>query len=215
MKGGFHWLDTVVLVGYFVGITGFGLWIARRIKSSDGYFRGERKFKWWIMMGQAFGTGTHAENFVAQTGATFQYGFASIWYQWKNMLITPFYWLIAPWYRRSERTTVGEMVDDRYGRKMAFIYTIFAISFFVFSQGVMLQGAAKVISVATGNAISPTGVVFGMTVAFILYSFFGGLIASAYADFIQAMMIIVLSMMLIPSGLHEIGGFSGRGAASL
>jgi Na+/proline symporter len=95
---------------------------------------------------------------------------------------------------------------------MALIYTIFAIAFFVFSQGVMLQGAAKVISVATDNAISPTGVVFGMTVAFILYSFFGGLVASAYADFIQAMMIIVLSMMLIPSGLLEIGGFSGMRA---
>ena len=212
MQIGYHWLDTLVILGYFVGITGFGLWISRRIKSSDSYFRGERKFTWWIMMGQAFGTGTHAENFVAQTGATFQYGFATIWYQWKNMLITPFYWLLAPWYRRSERTTIGEMIDDRYGRKMAFIYTIFAISFFVFSQGVMLQGAAKVISVATGNAISPTSVVVGMTVAFILYSFFGGLIASAYADFIQAFMIIILSLMLIPSGLLEVGGFSGMRA---
>jgi Na+/proline symporter len=209
MESGYHWLDTLVIIGYFIGITSFGLWIAKRIRSSDSYFRGERKFKWWIMMGQAFGTGTHAENFVAQTGATFQLGFATIWYQWKNMLITPFYWLLAPWYRRSERTTIGEIIDDRYGRELAFIYTIFAIAFFVFSQGVMLQGAAKVISVATDNAISPTGVVIGMTVAFILYSFFGGLIASAYADFIQAFMIIILSMMLIPSGLLEVGGISG------
>ena len=209
MRTGFHWLDSLVLFGYFVGITGFGLWLARRVKSSDSFFRGERKFRWWIMMGQAFGTGTHAENFVAQTGATFHSGFATIWYQWKNMLITPFYWLLAPWYRRSERTTVGEIVEDRYGRQMAFVYTIFAISFFVFTQGVLLQGAAKVISVATGNLISPTGVVVAMTVAFILYSFFGGLIASAYADFIQAMMIIVLSLMLIPSGLLAVGGFTG------
>ncbi|NOY59097.1 MAG: sodium:solute symporter family protein [Calditrichaeota bacterium] len=209
MKSGFHWLDTVVLVGYFIGITGFGLWLMRRVKTSDSFFRGERKFKWWIMMGQAFGTGTHAENFVAQTGATFQTGFSTIWYQWKNMLITPFYWLLAPWYRRSERTTIGEMVEDRYGRGMAVVYSIFAIGFFVFSQGVMLQGAAKVISVATSNLISPTGVVIAMTVAFILYSFFGGLVASAYADFIQAMMIIILSMLLIPSGLHAVGGFSG------
>jgi SSS family transporter len=206
---GFHWLDTLVLAGYFIGITLFGLWISRRINSSDSYFRGERKFKWWIMMGQAFGTGTHGEHFVAQAGATFQGGFSTIWYQWKNMLITPFYWLLSPWYRRSERTTIGEMVEDRYGRQMACFYTIFAIAFFVFAQGVMLKGAAKLISVATDNAISPTGVVVGMTVAFILYSFFGGLIASAYADFIQAMMIIVLSMMLIPSGLYEVGGFSG------
>ena len=209
MTDKFHWLDTLVLIGYFLGITAYGLWLTRKVKSSDSYFRGEQKFRWWIMMGQAFGTGTHAENFVAQTGASFQLGFASIWYQWKNMIITPFYWFIAPWYRRSERTTVGEIVEDRSGQKLAVMYSIFAILFFVFAQGVMLKGAGKVISVATGNLISSDGVVIAMTVAFILYSFFGGLVASAYSNFIQALMIIILSMMLIPSGLGAVGGMSG------
>jgi SSS family solute:Na+ symporter len=134
MQSGFHFFDWLVLVIYFVGITTMGLWLARRIKSSDSYFRGERKFRWWIMVGQAFGTGTHAENPVAQTGATFQYGFATIWYQWKNMLITPFYWLLSPWYRRSERTTIGEMLEDRYGPNIGLMYSIFAVTFFVFSQ---------------------------------------------------------------------------------
>ena len=87
MSKGYHWLDTLVIVVYYLAITAYGVWLSIRIKSSDGYFRGERKFSWWIMMGQAFGTGTHAENFVAQTGASFHLGFASIWYQWKNMVI--------------------------------------------------------------------------------------------------------------------------------
>jgi Na+/proline symporter len=200
-------LDYIVLIGYFVSITTFGIWISRKIKTSDSYFRGGRKFKWYIMIGQAFGVGTHAEMPVAQTGATFNNGFATIWYQWKNMLITPFYWLIAPFYRRSERTTVGEIIEDRYGSTMGMVYSVFAISFFVFNMGVMLQGAAKVISVATGSLISPNIVVLGMTVAFIAYSFIGGLIASAYTDFIQSFLIITLSVMLIPLGLKEIGGF--------
>lgn len=201
-------IDYIVLFGYFISITTFGIWISRKIKTSDSYFRGGRKFKWYIMIGQAFGVGTHAEMPVAQTGATFSQGFATIWYQWKNMLITPFYWLIAPFYRRSERTTVGEIIEDRYGSKMGLVYSIFAISFFVFNMGVMLQGAAKVISVASGNLISPNMVVLVMTVAFILYSFAGGLIAAAYTDFIQSFLIITLSVMLIPLGLREIGGFA-------
>ncbi|MBN1293150.1 MAG: sodium:solute symporter family protein [Candidatus Latescibacteria bacterium] len=203
-------LDWVVLIGYFVGITVFGLWISRKIKTSGAFFLGERKLPWWIMIGQAFGTGTHAENPVAQTGSTFHLGFATIWYQWKNMLITPFYWLLAPWYRRSERTTIAGIINDRYGRKLALVYTIFAIAFFVFNQGAMLKGAGKVISVATGgNLISPNGVVVAMTASFILYSVFGGLIAAAYTDFIQGFLIITLSFMLIPAGLNLIGGFAG------
>ncbi|MCL6101027.1 MAG: sodium:solute symporter family protein [Bacteroidetes bacterium] len=202
-------LDFLVLFGYLLLITLFGLWMSRRIKSSDSYFRGERKFGWWIMMGQAFGTGTHADMPVAQAGATYAHGFATIWYQWKNMLITPFYWLIAPFYRRSERTTVGEIIEDRYGRKLGLIYSVFAMAFFVFNMGAMLQGAAKVISIASGDLISPNGVVLAMTVAFMVYSFAGGLVAAAYTDFIQAFLIIMLSMMLIPLGLKEVGGFSG------
>lgn len=205
----FHLLDLLVLLAYIVGVTIWGVWLARKIKTSDSYFRGDRKFNIWVMIGQSFGTGTHSENFVAQTGITFKAGFSTIWYQWKNMLITPFYWLIAPWYRRSEKTTVGEIVQQRYGNKMGLVYTVFAISYFVFSQGVMLQGAAKVVAIATGDVISPTGVVLFMTVAFILYSFLGGLVASANIMLLQASMIIVLSMMLIPFGLYEVGGYSG------
>ena len=209
-KAEFARLDWVVLIGYFVGITAFGLWMARKIRTSGGYFLGERKLPWWVMMGQAFGTGTHAENPVAQAGASFDKGFATIWYQWKNMLITPFYWLMAPWYRRCERTTIGEMVEDRYGRAMGFIYTVFALSYFVFNQGAMMKGAGKAISMATGGEIiSPNGVVVAMVVTFVLYSFFGGLIASAYTDFVQGFMIIALSFMLIPSGLEVVGGFTG------
>jgi len=209
----FNWLDILVIVLYFVGIIGYGLWLSNKIKNSDSYFRGERKFGWWIMMGQAFGTGTHAENFVAQTGASFHLGFAAIWYQWKNMIITPFYWLIAPWYRRSERTTVGEIVEDRYGKKMGLFYSIFAILFFVFAQGVMLKGGGKVIAIATGDLISVDAVILAMTVAFVIYSFFGGMVASAYANFIQAFMIIILSFLLIPTGLNAVGGFEGMRAS--
>ena len=159
MQTGFHWLDTSVLILYLAGITVFGLWLSKRVKTSDSFFRGNRQFRWWIMIGQAFGTGTHAESFVAQAGATFASGFATIWYQWKNMLITPFYWLIAPWYRRSERTTLGEILEDRYGVKFGLLYSVFAIVFFVLNQGVMLQGAAKIVAVATGGLISPNGVI--------------------------------------------------------
>jgi len=209
----FNYLDVIVIILYFIGIIGYGLWISSKVKNSDGYFRGERKFSWWIMMGQAFGTGTHAENFVAQTGASFHLGFSAIWYQWKNMIITPFYWLIAPWYRRSERTTVGEIIEDRYGDKMGLFYSIFAILFFVFAQGVMLKGGGKVIAIATGNIVSVNSVILAMTVAFVVYSFFGGMVASAYANFIQALMIIVLSFLLIPTGLNAVGGFDGMRAS--
>jgi Na+/proline symporter len=78
---------------------------------------------------------------------------------------------------------------------------------------VMLKGGGKVIAIATGNMISVNAVILAMTVAFVVYSFFGGMVASAYANFIQALMIIVLSFMLIPTGLNAVGGFEGMRAS--
>ncbi len=205
----FTWLDTLVVVVYCVGITLFGLWISRKTRTTGGYFLGGRQLPWWIMIGQAFGTGTHAEGPVGQAGASYAHGFATIWYQWKNMMATPFYWLMAPWYRRSKRTTLGEIVEDRYGPFLGLLYSVFAILFFVFNQGAMLKGAGKVVAMATNNAMTPNGVVLCMAAGFLLYSFFGGLLAAAYTDFIQGFLIIVLSFMLIPWGLHEVGGLTG------
>src|SRR5690606_11228490 len=48
-----------------------------------------------------------------------------------------------------------------------------------------------------------------MTLAFIIYSFAGGLVAAAYTDLFQGVLIIVLSVLMIPLGLVEVGGFSG------
>lgn len=207
---GFTWLDWTVLLGYFASIILFGLWMSRKTASSGGYFLGERKLPWWVMIGQAFGSGTHAENPVAQAGASYQLGFATIWYQWKNMLVTPFYWLMAPWYRRTGRTTIAELVGDRYGRGLAFLYTVFAISYFIFCQGAMLKGAGKVVSSATGDDfVSPNTVVVLMPLAFLTYGLLGGLVAAAYTEFVQGFFIIMMSFMLIPAGLNVIGGFSG------
>lgn len=211
--GRFQLLDWLVLVGYFVVITAFGLWVARRVRTSRGYFLGDRRLPWWVMVGQAFGTGTHAENPVAQAGATYRFGFATIWYQWKNMLITPFYWLMAPWYRRCGRTTIGELVEDRYGRRAALLYTLFALCYFVFNQGAMLKGAGKAVSAALGGElVSANQVVAAMALAFMVYSFFGGLVASAYTDFVQGFLIIVMSFVLIPVGLFAVGGMTGMRA---
>jgi Na+/proline symporter len=48
---------------------------------------------------------------------------------------------------------------------------------------------------------------------FILYSFVGGLIAAAWTDLFQGVLIIVLSFMLIPLGWNMVGGLDGMRAS--
>ena len=204
-----HPLDWIVIGVYFALIVAIGLWAGRKVKGTDDYFLGDRAFSVWLVIGQAFGVGTHAEMPVSLAGKVYQSGYAGIWYQWKNLFITPFYWLLAPMFRRFQRTTTGEVYEDRYGSWMGLVYTIFALSYFIFNMGAMLKGAGKLVAAASGGAVTPNTVVLVMTGTFLIYSFVGGLVSAAYTDFVQSFFIIALSFLLIPLGLAEIGGFTG------
>jgi Na+/proline symporter len=183
------------------------------VRHSAEYFLGERKFGPWLMIGQSFGVGTHAEMPVALAGAVYSVGASAIWFQWKNLFITPFYWIMAPVFRRIRRTTMAEFTEDRYGSWMAAIYIVFALCYFIINTGSMLKGAGKVISQATGGEVGVNEIVVAMTVMFILYSFVGGLVAAAWTDLFQGFLIIALSFMLIPLGWEVVGGLAGMKAS--
>ncbi|MCC6859992.1 MAG: sodium:solute symporter family protein [Bryobacterales bacterium] len=202
-------VDWAVLIFYLIAIAAVGIIVGLRVKDTDHYFLGKRRFGKALMIGQSFGTGTHAEMPVSLAGAVYSLGLSGIWYQWKNLFATPFYWLIAPLFRRIRRTTNAEMIEDRYGPWMGAIYTVFALLFLAINMASMLKGAAKVISQAVGGQVPVNGIVIAMTAVFILYSFVGGLVAAAWTDFLQGFLIIALSFMLIPLGWGLVGGLDG------
>ncbi|MDQ3347737.1 MAG: sodium:solute symporter family protein [Acidobacteriota bacterium] len=206
-------LDWMVLGAYLLVITAIGLFVGYRVRHSGEYFLGGRRFGPWLMMGQSFGVGTHAEMPVALAGAVYTMGASAIWFQWKNLFATPFFWIMAPVFRRIRRTTMAEFTEDRYGSWMGGIYIVFAMCFFIINTGSMLKGAGKVISQATGGQIGANEIVVAMTVMFIVYSFVGGLVAAAWTDLFQGILIIALSFMLVPLGWQVVGGLDGMKAS--
>ena len=206
-------LDWIVLVAYLVVITGIGLMVGFRVRRTAEYFLGERRFGPWVMIAQSLSVGTHAEMPVSLAGAVYSLGASAIWYQWKNLFITPLYWIMAPVFRRIRRTTMAEFTEDRYGSAMGAVYIVFAVCFFIINIGSLLKGASKVIGQATGASAGVNEIVVAMTVMFVVYSFVGGLVAAARTDVFQGFLIIVLSFMLIPLGWPVVGGLAGMRAA--
>ncbi len=206
-------LDWAVLVAYLVVITGIGLIVGYRVRRTAEYFLGERRFGPWVMIGQSLSVGTHAEMPVSLAGAVYSLGASAIWYQWKNLFITPLYWIMAPVFRRIRRTTMVELIEDRYGSGMGSAYLVFALCFFIINTGSLLKGAGKVIGQATGATAGVNEIVMAMTAMFVIYSFVGGLVAAAWTDVFQGFLIIVLSFMLIPLGWPVVGGLDGMRAS--
>jgi Na+/proline symporter len=202
-------LDWLIIGGYLGALAAVGVAASRRAKDTSQYFLGKRRFGKILMMAQSFGVGTHADMPVSLAGAVYSEGISAIWYQWKNLFAMPFYWIMAPVFRRVRRTTTAEMMEDRYGVGMGGLYVVFSFVFFTINIASILKGAAKILYEVFGGHPEVNEIVLGLAAIFILYSFTGGLLASAWSDLIQGMLIIVLSFMLIPLGWGLDGGLSG------
>jgi len=205
--GGLSTLDLVVIIAYLAGITAFGLYVSRRVKDTEGFFMGNRRFGKSLMVAQALTTGTRADYAIGVAGASYEIGMAGIWYQWMYIFSTPFFWLLSPIFRRMRYTTTADFFEERFSKSLGIGYSFFALYLFMLWQGTIIKGAALTIAGITG--VSETGIVWGVTALFVLFGVAGGLVATVNTDFIQGIFIIILSFMLIPFGLNAIGGFSG------
>jgi Na+/proline symporter len=205
---GLKWIDVCVIVGYFLLVMLIGFWASRKVKDDEDFFLGGRSFGKGLLMMHWLCTGTHSEMAVQVAGATARVGLGGIWYQWMWLFSTPFYWIIAPVIRRLRVVTTGDFFRIRYGRDLEMAYAVIALLYIMLSIALLLRGAGAAIAGATGGAVPTEWSVILLSVLFSTYVVAGGLMAAAYTDYLQGVMIIVLSCLLVPVGLSAIGGVS-------
>ncbi len=206
---GLKLIDWAVIIVYLVGITFIGLWAVKKVRSAASFFIGDRKFGKVMMAFFMFGSGTHSEQAVGVAAKTYQVGASGIWYQWLWLFVTPFFWLIAPFFRRMRAVTTGDYFEVRYGRSVSGLYAAMGILPLLVAIGVMLKGSGALVKAVSGGAISSELAIIAMTVIFVIYGVAGGLAAAIATNFVQGLLTIVLSVLILPFALVEVGGMSG------
>jgi Na+/proline symporter len=206
---GLELVDWVVIVVYLVGITFIGFWAVRKVRSTTSFFIGDRKFGKIMMAFFMFGSGTHSDQAVSVASKTYRSGASGIWYQWLWLFVTPFFWLIAPFFRRMRAVTTGDYFEIRYGRSVSGLYAAMGILPLLVAIGVMLKGSGAMVQAVSGGAISSELAIIAMTVIFLLYGIAGGLSAAIATNFVQGLLTVVLSFLILPFALAKVGGISG------
>jgi Na+/proline symporter len=205
---GLHYWDYVALAAYLLGITLVGLWTVLKVKDTADFFMGGRMHNKWFMMFFSFGAGTSGNDAVGVSAKTYTSGMSGIWYQWLWLFATPFYWLIAPVMRRMRSLTTGDYFALRYGGSVEALYSVVGVLQLTFNMGVLLRGGGAMIEAVSGGAIAWEAAAVAMTVLFVVYGIAGGLTAAIVTDFVQGILTIVLSFMLLPVALKHVGGMT-------
>lgn len=201
-------LDWTVIVLYVGLVVWLGWRMKKAVSTSGDYFMGGRRGSKLMMIMNALGAGTHTDQAIAVSGATYGIGLAGIWYQWVYLFSTPFYWLLAPIYRRVRYVTIGDFFEERYGSKLGSAYAIMGLTYFTVEVGLILKGTASAINSITGGQVSAEIVIIVLTVFFLGYSVLGGLVSALFINLVQGSFIIVLSFLLIPFALSAGGGLA-------
>ena len=203
-----HFIDIAVIILYLLGITFLGIKIGKRIKASSEFFM-PRRFGKGMMMMHAFGTGTASDQAVVVSSASFKNGISGIWFQWLWLFCTPFYWLIAPIFRRLRAITTADVYALRFGPSVAVLFAIIGVIGLSLKIGLMLKGAGALIDAGTDGAVSSNFAIPTVALLFVIYGAAGGMSAAIITDYIQGILTIVFSFILLPFVLQAVGGING------
>ena len=202
-------IDWIIIFIYLIVVLIIGGNTAKKISSTSDYFISDRKFGKGMMMLFTFGTGTNTDQAVTVASKTYTSGASGIWYQWLWLFATPFYWLLAPLFRRMRAVTTADYLHKRYDQSVAILFAIVGIAQLSVNIGVVLKATSALIYPVSGGSINPELAIIGMTILFVSYGVLGGLNAAIITDALQGVLTVILSFLILPFALDAVGGING------
>lgn len=206
--------DLVILGGYFAIVTAVGLIASRFVANREDYVMGGRRFGKLMTLMFSFGSGTHADVAVGVAAQCYKIrSLAGFWYQGVMIFTLPLYWLLAPVFRRARVMTTADFFERRFGVGFMLVYAAFALFVMVGFTSVGLYGTAKLVEALTGGQIPWRWSIPVIALVSFFYGIAGGLVATVWNDFLQGLLTIVMSLLILPFFWHHVGGLGGFRAA--
>ncbi len=210
MIWGLSYLDFSILIAFLIVVLAVGVAASRSIKGQSDFYLGGRKMGRVLQFFLNFGNATDTNAAPTMASQVYSKGVSGMWLQLQTLLFTPFYWFTQPWFRRARVITMADLFIDRFNSKaVASAYAIFNIMVALITLGVGNLGAYSVVEAMMHNAIPKWAFYLGYNLIIAIYITLGGIRAAAITDAIQGILILLMSIVLIPLGLWEVGGFSG------
>jgi solute:Na+ symporter, SSS family len=190
-------IDWVVLIVYFVGIVGFGIWIGRDTKGISDFFLAGREMKWWAAGLSVMATQISAITFVGTTGQAYTQGMSFlVVYFGLPIAMVVLSMTLVPFFYRSGVFTAYEYLEKRFDSRTRTLTSLLFLFSRGLSMGVTLYAPSLVLSVILGWSETVTILVMGGTT--ILYVVHGGNKSVIWTDVVQ--MIIIWAGIFICAG---------------
>lgn len=212
-------LDYIVLAGYVVGITVFGLKAGGKQKSASDYFLGGRDLPWWAVCFSVVATETSTLTVISVPAVA--YGGSLVFLQLTfgyliGRVIVSFVFL--PRYFDGEMTTAYAYLGQRFGDKMRVTASLTFLLTRLLADGVRLFATAiplRVIATSMGFDVGYGEIILGIGLVTIAYTLVGGIKAVVWMDAVQMLIYVggAIFAVFVLLGDVPAGWFSEAAAA--
>lgn len=188
-------LDLVIIFGYLIAITLFGVFYSGKQETTQDYFVGDRSVPWWAIAASIVATETSTITFISVPGVAFakngnfQFLQLVFGYLLGRIVIST---LFIPMYFKGELMTVYELLGQRFGGPVKMLSSGLFVVMRNIADGIRLLLTAFVLA-AVYRAFVPTAdpativiasiVILG--VVMIVFTFFGGMEAVIWVEVVQ------------------------------
>jgi len=201
-------IDWIVILLYFLVIAGISAWSMKRKKDSpQEYFLANRNVGWFVIGASILASNVGSEHVVGLAGTGAESGLVMGHYELHSWIALLLGWVFVPFYLRSKVFTTPEFLERRYNAKARwFLSVVSLVSYVLTKVSVTVYAGAVVIT-------SFLGVDFwtGALILVILtgtYTVLGGMRAVVYTEALQAVVLIIGSLILTIIGLYHLGGWN-------
>lgn len=187
-------------------------WLGTR-KTSEWFYTAGRTIKTGLIASSIVSAWTWAATLLQSSTVTFEFGMAgAFWYAaGASIQVILFSILAIELKRKAPMThTFPEMLYIRYGKHSHKVFLFFALMTNTIVTAMLVLGGAAVVNSLTGVDI--TLAAFLLPVGIILYTIFGGLKATFFAEYLNAgfiFVVVLIFVTVIYFASPDIGGFSG------
>jgi len=213
-------IDLVIIFGYLIGITAFGIWFSGKQETTEDYFVGDRSVPWWAIAMSIVATETSTITFVSVPGiafarnGNFQFLQLVFGYMLGRIVISL---IFIPLYFRGELQTVYQLLGERFGTRVKMLASGLFVIMRNIADGIRLLLTAIVLA-AVYTSFNPgtdaTTVIVGsiilLGIVMIVFTFYGGIEAVIWVEVVQLVIYIGGAIAAAVVLINNIdGGFSG------
>ena len=207
-------LDWGVVVVYLLAMLGIGFLFTKKIRNSEDYFLAGKSLGFFPIACSIAATTIGGAAMLGRTGTIYEKGLAGVTmalpYLLAMVLMGFAFPRIAKIGKKYNVSTLPQLFGVRFGKKIqAVIGMICAIGMGA-SVATQISGCSTVFSLMGGDSLGisyETAAVFA-TVIFVVYVLFAGLYSVVWTDVIQAILLVAMIYILLPTkGIFDAGGW--------